>query len=63
MRVVAEGIEDLVALDLLTAIGCDMAQGYFISEPMSASDLALPAPQSAALPDPENGQLHSARAS
>jgi diguanylate cyclase len=60
MRVVAEGIEDLVALDLLTAIGCDMAQGYFISEPMPANDLALPAPQFAALPDSENGQLHSA---
>ena len=60
MRVVAEGIEDLVALDLLTAIGCDLAQGYFISEPMSADDLALPAPQFAALPESENGQLHSA---
>jgi diguanylate cyclase len=42
MRVVAEGIEDLEALNLLAAIGCDFAQGYFISKPMSARDLALP---------------------
>jgi diguanylate cyclase (GGDEF)-like protein len=43
MRVVAEGIEDLEALNLLASIGCDLAQGYFISEPMLAADLALPA--------------------
>jgi diguanylate cyclase len=42
MRVVAEGIEDVEALNLLAAIGCDLAQGYFISQPMSAHDLALP---------------------
>ncbi|MGA7913263.1 MAG: bifunctional diguanylate cyclase/phosphodiesterase [Candidatus Dormiibacterota bacterium] len=42
MRVVAEGIEDIEALNLLAAIGCDLAQGYFISQPMSADDLALP---------------------
>jgi diguanylate cyclase len=53
MRVVAEGIEDLGALDLLAAIGCDMAQGYFISQPMPADDLALPAPQFEALPQSE----------
>ena len=42
MRVVAEGIEDLEALNLLTAMGCDLAQGYFIGQPMSAQDHALP---------------------
>jgi len=42
MRVVAEGIEDLDALNLLTAVGCDLAQGYFLGQPMSAQDLALP---------------------
>ena len=36
MRVVAEGIEDPAALDLLASLGCDLAQGYFISRPMSA---------------------------
>jgi EAL domain-containing protein (putative c-di-GMP-specific phosphodiesterase class I) len=44
MRVVAEGIEESAALDLLASVGCDLAQGYFISQPMLAKDLVLPAP-------------------
>lgn len=53
MRVVAEGIEDLPALDLLTSIGCDVAQGYFISRPMPALDLNLPVRRlKVAPPDP-----------
>jgi diguanylate cyclase (GGDEF)-like protein len=44
MRVVAEGIEDPASLELLTSLGCDLAQGYFISKPMLAQDLALPSP-------------------
>ena len=42
MRVVAEGIEDVEALNLLAAVGCDLAQGYFISKPMLPADLGLP---------------------
>jgi len=45
MRVVAEGIEDRATLDLLASVGCDVAQGYFISHPMPAQDLDLPAPR------------------
>jgi diguanylate cyclase (GGDEF)-like protein len=41
LRVVAEGIEDRETLDLLCAIGCDLAQGYFISRPKAAKDLAF----------------------
>jgi diguanylate cyclase (GGDEF)-like protein len=41
MRVVAEGIEDVDALNLLAALGCDLAQGYFISRPMPANELDL----------------------
>ena len=33
LRVVAEGIEDVETLDLLGDLGCDLAQGYFISRP------------------------------
>ncbi len=34
LRVVAEGIEDRAALDMLTAFHCDLAQGYYFSRPL-----------------------------
>jgi EAL domain-containing protein (putative c-di-GMP-specific phosphodiesterase class I) len=34
LRVVAEGIETESAWDALAAMGCDIAQGYFISRPL-----------------------------
>ncbi|MGH7643911.1 MAG: putative bifunctional diguanylate cyclase/phosphodiesterase [Candidatus Dormibacteria bacterium] len=37
LRVVAEGIEDDPTLNLLTGMGCDLAQGYFIGRPAPAS--------------------------
>jgi diguanylate cyclase (GGDEF)-like protein/PAS domain S-box-containing protein len=37
----AEGVEDAPTWDLLAAVGCDLAQGYFISRPMVA-DQVLP---------------------
>jgi EAL domain-containing protein (putative c-di-GMP-specific phosphodiesterase class I) len=36
--VVAEGIEDLRTWDLLARQGCDVGQGYFISQPLPAAD-------------------------
>lgn len=36
---VAEGIEDAETMALLTVMGCDELQGYFIAKPMSADDL------------------------
>lgn len=36
MEVVAEGVETLEALSLLTQMGCDIAQGYYIARPMPA---------------------------
>jgi len=41
LRVVAEGIEDTATLDLLRELGCDVAQGYLISQPMPATDLSF----------------------
>lgn len=35
MTVVAEGIEDAQTLQLLTELGCDYGQGYFIGRPMT----------------------------
>ncbi len=39
LETVAEGVEDAPTLDLLAALGCDLAQGYFISRPMLANQM------------------------
>lgn len=39
LRVVAEGVEDEERLTELRNLGCDVAQGYFISRPLPAADL------------------------
>lgn len=39
MKVVAEGVEDEKTLDKLRLMGCDVAQGYYISRPLGADDL------------------------
>jgi diguanylate cyclase (GGDEF)-like protein len=38
--VVAEGVEDAAQLALLSAMGCDIAQGYHLSEPLPAAEFA-----------------------
>ncbi len=38
-EVVAEGVEDKEGMDLLTALGCDMAQGYYLARPAPARQL------------------------
>jgi diguanylate cyclase (GGDEF)-like protein/PAS domain S-box-containing protein len=38
LRVVAEGVESLAALEVLTGLGCDFAQGYGIARPMPERD-------------------------
>ncbi|VVD68209.1 putative bifunctional diguanylate cyclase/phosphodiesterase [Pandoraea anhela] len=39
IRIVAEGIEDAVTLETLRALGCDYAQGYFLSKPLPDNEL------------------------
>src|ERR1700738_4896498 len=39
LRVVAEGVEDRAAWDVLAGLGCDVAQGYFLVPPLSAAEL------------------------
>lgn len=39
MEVVAEGIESKEVLALLTKMGCDIAQGYYLAKPMHAEKL------------------------
>jgi len=50
LRVVAEGIEDIETLDLLSELGCDLAHGYFISRPMPANKLAFKSSDALMLP-------------
>jgi len=39
LKVVAEGVETQEAWNLLRRLGCDLAQGYLISHPLSAADI------------------------
>lgn len=38
LTVVAEGVEEAAAWEVLTSLGCDEAQGYYIARPMPAAD-------------------------
>ena len=40
LRVVAEGVENEAVWHLLAAAGCDIGQGYFMSKPIPAAQLA-----------------------
>jgi EAL domain-containing protein (putative c-di-GMP-specific phosphodiesterase class I)/FixJ family two-component response regulator len=40
IKSVAEGVETRAHWDLLQALGCDIAQGYFIARPMPGADVA-----------------------
>jgi diguanylate cyclase (GGDEF)-like protein len=39
LHVVAEGVEDAATQQALTAMGCDLMQGYYISRPVLATEL------------------------
>jgi diguanylate cyclase (GGDEF)-like protein len=39
LRVVAEGVEDQATLDELRTLGCDVAQGYYVSRPLDSAEL------------------------
>jgi diguanylate cyclase (GGDEF)-like protein len=41
LRVVAEGVEDAASFELLAGLNCDLAQGYLISKPRPANELAM----------------------
>ena len=41
VKTVAEGVESKSHLDFLKSIGCDFAQGYFISKPIPANEFEL----------------------
>lgn len=39
LTVIAEGVENRAALELLEQMGCDAIQGYYLSKPMASADL------------------------
>ena len=41
LAVVAEGVEDEATFEQLRALGCDMAQGYWLSRPMGAAEIPV----------------------
>jgi EAL domain-containing protein (putative c-di-GMP-specific phosphodiesterase class I)/GGDEF domain-containing protein len=41
MKVTAEGVETPTALALLSSMGCDLIQGYFIARPMPLNELLI----------------------
>ena len=47
LKVVAEGVEDQPALETLTRLGCDLAQGFHIGRPLPAATLDLAADEAA----------------
>jgi EAL domain-containing protein (putative c-di-GMP-specific phosphodiesterase class I) len=38
LRLVAEGVEDAATIDVLTALGCDVVQGFAIARPMPVGE-------------------------
>lgn len=71
LQVVAEGIENRKMLDLLTAMRCDFAQGFYLGAPVPAQDIQirrtpasgeqadsvrLPPPHGSPLPAPSRGR-------
>jgi len=40
LKVVAEGVETAAAWAHLKALGCDFAQGYYLSKPVPAEEIA-----------------------
>lgn len=39
LKIVAEGVEDERTFDILTSMGCDYAQGYYMAKPMHCDDI------------------------
>ncbi|MSO78812.1 MAG: EAL domain-containing protein [Acidimicrobiia bacterium] len=62
LTVVAEGVEDAIAYQRLRSMGCDSAQGYFLSRPVTSDELlrwVLAGGFEA--PDPDPAESHARR--
>ncbi len=65
LKVVAEGVENIACLNLLREMGCDVAQGYYLSKPVAAAVferwLAECEYRVARLDDHQPGGIHSVK--
>jgi diguanylate cyclase (GGDEF)-like protein len=62
LKVVAEGVEDPAAWNLLRRLGCDFAQGYLISRPLPAAEVPAFVQQANQLLPPSDSTLLQLRA-
>jgi EAL domain-containing protein (putative c-di-GMP-specific phosphodiesterase class I) len=58
LQVVAEGVENKQTLDMLTELGCDMAQGYYLSPPIPPAQFVSWLGERSRLPHPVAARLH-----
>jgi EAL domain-containing protein (putative c-di-GMP-specific phosphodiesterase class I) len=54
MQVIAEGVENQLQADFLRNLGCDQAQGYYFSKPLTAEQFVqfvgdFPSPEKTAI--------------
>ncbi len=62
LRVVAEGVENIETLNALAVLGCDLAQGTFISPPLPAREITALLPDAGRLPTPRSADVVPLRA-
>jgi diguanylate cyclase (GGDEF)-like protein len=60
LKVVAEGVELPASFEALKRLGCDLAQGYLVSRPLSASDLTRWTIERTVDEGPDVGPVHGA---
>jgi EAL domain-containing protein (putative c-di-GMP-specific phosphodiesterase class I) len=62
LKVVAEGVEEPAAWNLLRRLGCDFAQGYLISAPLPPAQIPAFIQQASALLTPSDSTVRQLRA-
>jgi EAL domain-containing protein (putative c-di-GMP-specific phosphodiesterase class I) len=58
LKVIAEGVESTKQLDHLQALGCELGQGYLLSQPVEAKAAGLLLRQESAVPHSKVAGAH-----